>query len=59
MVLTSMTLFLNTEDEHLAARFIRDPDDPDSPLGRDLVRLDHRRAKYIDKLAASQNAACG
>lgn len=59
MVLTSITLFLNTEDEHLAARFIHDRDDPNSPLGRYLVRLEHSRTTYMDKLAASQNAACG
>lgn len=59
MLLTSITLFLNTEDEHLAARFIHDRDDPNSPLGQYLVRLDHSRSTYTDKLAASQNAACG
>ena len=59
IMLTSMTLFLNTEDEHLAARFVRDRDDPDSTLGRYLARLDQSRSAYMDRLAIAQKAACG
>lgn len=59
IMLTSMTLFLNTEDEHLAARFVRDRDNPASELGRYLARLDRSRSAYMDKLAAAQAAACG
>lgn len=58
IVLTSMTLFLNTEDEHLSARFIRDRDNPQSELGRYLTRLDHSRSQYMEKLEAAQNSAC-
>jgi hypothetical protein len=59
ITLTSMTLFLNTEDEKLAARFTRDRNNPDSALGRYLIRLDQSRSAYTDGLAAAQEAACG
>jgi hypothetical protein len=56
--LTSMVLFLNTEDEHLAERFFRDRDNPDSELGIYLARLDESRKRYMDHLALTTADDC-
>lgn len=58
ITLTSMTLFLNTEDEQLAQRFVSDRDDPDSELGIYLVRLEDSRMRYMDRLAESRESDC-
>lgn len=58
ITLTSMTLFLNTEDEHLAQRFIRDRDNPNSELGIYLARLDDSRKQYMDRLESPGAGNC-
>lgn len=58
ITLTSMTLFLNTEDEHLAQRFISDRDNPDSRLGQYLTRLEDSRKSYMDLLASARSGDC-
>lgn len=58
MALTSMMLFLNTEDEHLTQRFVSDRDNPDSELGIYLTRLEDSRTQYTDKLAAAKESGC-
>lgn len=58
ITLTSMTLFLNTEDAHLTRRFVRDRDDPGSELGVYLARLDESRRQYMDHLAQSHAGDC-
>lgn len=59
MMLTSMTLYLNTEDAQLTQRFLDDRDNPDSALGRYLARLDHSRSQYMDGLSESPETDCG
>ena len=59
MMLTSMTLFLNTEDEQLAERFNRDRDNPGSELGIYLARLERTRERYMSHLSASKSEDCG
>ncbi len=59
MILTSMTLFLNTEDEQLAERFNRDRDNPGSELGIYLARLERTRERYMSHLSESKSEDCG
>lgn len=58
ITLTAMTLFLNTEDEHITRRFTRERDDPQSELGLYLVRLEQTREQYMHELAASRETGC-
>lgn len=58
IALTSMTLFLNTEDEHLTQRFISERDDPSSELGTYLERLALSRDAYLGELAHARSAGC-
>ena len=58
ITLTAMTLFLNTEDEHITRRFTRDRDDPQSELGLYLVRLEQTREQYMHALAVSRETGC-
>lgn len=50
LVLTSITLFLNTEDDALTARFDAAHADPDSELNHYLVRLESDRLDYMHAL---------
>ena len=58
ITLTSMTLFLNTEDEQLAERFARDRDNPGSELGIYLARLEGSRKQYMDGLSIAKMSDC-
>lgn len=58
IMLTSMTLFLNTADEKLTRRFEQDRDDPNSALGLYLVHLEQTRSAYMDGLTASRTVDC-
>jgi hypothetical protein len=58
MTLTAIAVYLNTQDEQLSARFIADRDNPDSELGRYLVRLDMSRQSYMDDLEAVKAGDC-
>ena len=60
MTLTSMAVFLNTEDTDLAERFTTDREDPGSELGMYLARLEGSRQHYMQGLdQASQQPECG
>lgn len=58
LTFTSMTLFLNTEDERLIERFTADRDNPNSELGRYLARLDVSRQQYMEGLRAARDGDC-
>lgn len=58
ITLTSMTLFLNTEDPGLTQRFVAERDNPHSELGIYLAKLDTSRTQYLDGLAASRQSDC-
>lgn len=58
IALTSMTLFLNIEDENLSERFKRDRDNPESALGDYLVELEKSRNQYFDELTESKQEKC-
>ena len=58
LTFTSIALFLNDEDESLVQRFFADRDDPDSELGKYLVRLDLSRQQYLDGLRVAKATKC-
>ncbi len=58
MTLTSMLVFINTEDPVLAQRFAAERDNPHSELGLYIAGLDVRRNAYLDGLAAARKADC-
>lgn len=58
IALTSMTLFLNIEDENLTKRFVSERDNPESILGVYLTQLEDSRKQYMDGLSESKEQKC-
>jgi hypothetical protein len=58
LTFASMTVFLNSRDPALSARFFRDRDDPQSGVGRYLAYLEQSRVRYAADLDRARADNC-
>jgi hypothetical protein len=58
LAFASMAVFLNTQDEALAERFMRDRTQPSSAVGQYLSHLETRRVRYASDLDRAKSADC-